>query len=187
MRARSKPASERPPERVEALSRPLSERPIDASDDRPSPRSTPTPLGGPPGDAPRPPPPPPRPLPCALTLVVNAKASAIVIMSAESKLFFIWSFLLVLFEVRVRRRERTQLRDIDPKKRLPDRLSCDPHEILRLCLRERCNGRRDKFVIEIIQLPCGSAASIGEYHDARSSTAYDRAQQGRRRASLSVL
>src|SRR5260370_10309471 len=59
-RARSLSVSERPFALSEAVPRPLSARPAEASEDLPIPRSTPVPAGGPPYE-----PPPPRPRPCA--------------------------------------------------------------------------------------------------------------------------
>src|ERR1043166_7199471 len=90
IRARSSPASDLPFDLSEAFPRPVSARPADASDDRSIPRSTPTPLGGPPGDAPRPPPPPPPcPLPWAAALGVMAIANAPAIrIAANNKSFF---------------------------------------------------------------------------------------------------
>src|SRR6185369_2398851 len=76
-RARSRPASERPLDLVDALPRPSSDRPPDRVEALPMPRSTPTPDGGPP-PLPRPPPtPPPRPRPCAKALVASVKTSIV--------------------------------------------------------------------------------------------------------------
>src|SRR5688572_25329775 len=79
MRALFNPSSERPLDRFEAVSKPSSERPFDFLEALPSPRSTPTPAGGPP-ECPEPPPeprppPPPDPLPWPNAVAVRLSAT----------------------------------------------------------------------------------------------------------------
>src|SRR5205807_2945239 len=75
VRARSKPASERPFDLSEAVPRPVSARPTELSEEEPMPRPTPVPEGGPPGEAPCPP--APRLLPWAAAVVALAVMNTI--------------------------------------------------------------------------------------------------------------
>src|SRR5262245_42512902 len=137
IRARSNPASDLPFDLSEAFPRPVSARPIEASDDRPIPRSTPAPLGGPPGDAPPPPPPCPLPWAAALGVVEIANAPAIRI-AANNKSFFLIFRIPPKSMISNLTEERRHATKLTIGTTILARIRCSiSHGIMRLCL---CSG-----------------------------------------------